>query len=120
MPSKINQSKVKRGAASASSREEHDDSSGVTALIGGMTHPLKPTIEAVRRTILATDPAITEGVKWNSPSFYCHGWFATINNRKPTQVDVVFYCGAKVRADSAVREAIDDSEGLLTWPSKDR
>jgi len=85
-----------------------------------MTHPLKPTIEAVRRTILAADSAITEGVKWNSPSFYCHGWFATINNRKPTQVDVVFYCGAKVRADSTVREAIDDSEGLLTWPSKDR
>lgn len=120
MPRKINQSKVKRGAASASSREEHDDSSGVTALIGGMTHPLKPTIEGVRRTILAADPAITEGVKWNSPSFYCHGWFATINNRKPTQIDVVFYCGAKVRADSTVREVIDDPEDLLTWPSKDR
>ena len=120
MPSKINPANVKRGVASASSRGEHDDSSGVTALIADMAHPLKPTLEEVRRTILAAHPEITEGVKWNSPSFYCHGWFATINSRKPTQVDVVFYCGAKVRADSTVREVIDDPEPLLTWPSNDR
>lgn len=120
MRGKIKQTKLKRGAASASAREEYDDSSGVTALIAGMAHPLKPTIEAVRETILAADPAITEGVKWSSPSFYCHGWFATISSRRPTQVDVVFYCGAKVRANSTVREVIDDPERLLTWPSKDR
>jgi hypothetical protein len=99
---------------------EHDDSSGVTALVAAMTHPLKPTLEGVRRTILAADPAITEGIKWKSPSFYCHGWFATIGSRKPTQVDVVLHCGAKVRADCDVSEAIDDSDRLLTWPSKDR
>ena len=120
MPSKISPTNVKRGVASASSRGEHDDSSGVAALIADMAHPLKRTLEEVRRTILAAHPEITEGVKWNSPSFYCHGWFATINSRKPTQVDVVFYCGAKVRADSTVREVIDDPEPLLTWPSNDR
>src|SRR5436189_4751495 len=109
-----------RGVAPASPRQEHDDSPGVIALMTEMTHPLKSTIEAVRRTILAADPGITEGVKWNSPSFYCHGWFATISSRKPTQLDVVLYCGAKVRADSTVRELIDDPDGLLTWPSKDR
>jgi hypothetical protein len=74
----------------------------------------------VRRTILAADPAITEGIKWNSPSFYCHGWFAAISSRKPTQVDVVLHCGAKVRVDCRVKEMIDDSDHLLTWPSKDR
>ncbi|PYJ10605.1 MAG: DUF1801 domain-containing protein [Verrucomicrobia bacterium] len=113
MPKKINQ-------ASAKQDPEHYNSSAVTTLVAGMTHPLKSTIEAVRRTILAADPGITEGVKWNSPSFYCHGWFATISSRKPTQLDVVLYCGAKVRADSTVRELIDDPDGLLTWPSKDR
>ena len=121
MSKKANQSKVKQGVASLSSpRVEHDDSAGVDALVAGITHPLKPTLEAVRRTIFAADPAITEGVKWNSPSFYCHGWFATISSHKPTQINVVFFCGAKVRADSTVRQAIDDPERLLTWPSKDR
>ena len=111
---------MKRSTAPESSRGEHDDSSGVTVLVAALAHPLKRTLEAARRAILTADPAITEGVKWNSPSFYCHGWFASISNRKPTQVDVVFYCGAKVRANSTVREVIDDPERLLTWPSNDR
>ena len=111
---------MKRITAPESSRGEHDDSSGVTVLVAALAHPLKRTLEAARRAILTADPAITEGVKWNSPSFYCHGWFATINSRKPTQIDVVFYCGAKVRADSTVKELIDDPERLLTWPSRDR
>src|SRR4051812_1068982 len=120
MPKKTDQASAKRSAASASPRREHDDSAGVTAHIAKMTHLLKATIEAVRRTILAADPAITEGIKWNSPSFYCHGWFATISSHKPTQLDVVFFCGAKVRCDCTVRQAINDPDGLLTWPSKDR
>ena len=103
-----------------SSRSEHNDTPGVRALIAAMTHPMKPMLEAVRRTVLAADPAITEGVKWNSPSFYCHGCFATIVTRKPTQLDVVLHCGAKVRAGSEVRKTIDDPDRLLAWPSKDR
>jgi hypothetical protein len=100
--------------------QEHDDTPGVTALMAALTHPLKPTIEAVRRTILAADAAITEGIKWKSPSFYRYGWFVTISCRKPTQLDVVLHCGAKVQANCTVRESVDDSEKLLNWPSKDR
>jgi len=120
MPKKADQVGTKRNAASASTCREHDESAGVTAHLARMTHPLKPTIEKLRRTILAADPAITEGIKWNSPSFYCHGWFATISSHKPTQLDVVLFCGAKVRADCTVRDDIDDPDGLLMWPSKDR
>ena len=119
-PRSTKQVSAKRHAGLAPPRSEHDDTPGVAALIAAMTHPLKPTLEAVRRTILAADSSITEGVKWNAPSFYCHGWFATIGARKPTQVDVVLHCGAKVRADCGVSEAIDDLDRLLTWPSKDR
>lgn len=101
-------------------RPEHDDSPGVTELMAAVTHPLKPTIEAIRGVILAADPAITEGVKWNSPSFYCQGWFATIAFRKPTRLDVILHCGAKVQMDCTISAALDDPDRLLTWPSKDR
>src|SRR4051812_9428436 len=95
MPKKADQASAKRSAASEAPCREPDDSVGVSAHVIKMTHPLKPTLEAVRRTILAADPVITEGIKWNSPSFYCHGWFATISSHKPTQLDVVFFCGAR-------------------------
>jgi len=120
MPKKTDQASAKQRSASPSFYRENDDSPGVTARVARMTHSLKPTLEAVRRAILAADPAITEGIKWNSPSFYCHGWFATISSHKPTQLDVVFFCGAKVHSHCTVREAINDPDGLLTWPSKDR
>jgi hypothetical protein len=67
MPKKTDQASAKRGTASALSCREHDDSPAVTAHVARMTHPLKPTLEALRQAILAADPAITEGIKWNSP-----------------------------------------------------
>jgi len=99
---------------------EHDDSPGVTEFVASMTHPLKPTVESIRRTILAADSAITEGIKWNSPSFYCNGWFATIGSHKPAKLDLVLHCGAKIRAACDIKESVDDPNRLLTWPSKDR
>ena len=118
MPKKTDQASAKRGAASASSRREHDDSPGVTAHVARMTHPLKPTLEAVRQAILAADPAITEGIKWNPqlllPRLVCH-------HQQPQAyaIGCSVFCGAKVRSDPP-SEAINDPDGLLTWPSKDR
>jgi hypothetical protein len=99
---------------------EYDNSLGVTSLIGTISHPLKPVLESIRQTILSADPSITAGIKWNSPSFYCNGWFATIRCRKPTQIDVILHCGAKLQADCTLSETIDDPSKLLIWPSKDR
>jgi hypothetical protein len=105
---------------SAQQRNEYDDTDSVNALIEGLEHPLKPVVEAVRRTILVADPRITEGIKWNSPSFYCYGWFAAVNIRTKNGVQVVLHHGAKVRSDTTLSSTIDDASHLLTWPSKDR
>lgn len=117
---KPKQATAKPKAQPSTTGSEYDDSSAVTALIATAAHPLSATIQAVRRTILAADPAITEGIKWNSPSFYCSGWFATIGCRKLTRLDVVLHQGAKVRADSTISATIEDPMRILTWPSKDR
>lgn len=109
-----------RVGKAAGRRLEHDDTPGVEALIAGLSRPLEPLVQQIRRAILAADASITEGIKWNSPSFYCHGWFATLGCRKPDRIDVVLHCGAKNDPDCSVREAVEDPAGLLKWPSKDR
>jgi hypothetical protein len=108
------------GAGKRTAVIERDNSAGVDALLAGMAHPLTSTVEAIRATILAAHPRITEGIKWNSPSFYCQGWFATVGSRKPERVDVVLHHGAQVRLDSSVRDRVDDAAHLLTWSSPDR
>ena len=85
-----------------------------------LEHPMKSVIEAIRVAILGADRTITEGIKWNTASFYCHGWFATIGVRAKAGVQLVLHHGAKVRADTTLSRTIDDPSQLLTWLAKDR
>ena len=101
-------------------RNEWDDPAAVDRLIQALNHPLKPEMEAIRSIILDSDSRITEGIKWNAPSFYCNGWFATYHVRSRDRLQVIFHRGAKVRANPAGRLPIDDPTGLLKWLAKDR
>ena len=99
---------------------EFNDSAAVSSRIAAMEHPMTHAIEAIRKSILHADTEITEGVKWNSPSFYCNGWFATVNARKTDRLEIVLHHGAKVRADTQLKETMKDPDQLLKWPSPDR
>ena len=102
------------------SRSEHDDTEAVTAFIEALEHPLKPVLEKIRSAVLKADTSITAGIKWNTVSFYRCGWFATINLRAKTGVQVVLHHGAKPRGGSTLRETIEDGSDLLTWLGADR
>lgn len=113
-------SAAKKKPDASGSSNKYDDTPAVTALIAEMTHPMTGVIEAIRETILRYDSAITEGVKWNSPSFYCNGWFATVGGRKPDRLEIVLHHGAKVRLETTLQTTIKDSGKLLKWASPDR
>lgn len=85
-----------------------------------MPDPLRPIVERIRADILKSHATITEGVKWNSPSFYCSGWFATVNIRGKHGVMVVLHRGAKPEGNSAHPPRVADPTGLLHWHSDDR
>lgn len=107
--------------ASATPRAvDHDNPRAVDAFFAVLDHPEKATLLAIRTAILAAAPGITEGIKWNTASFYCAGWFATLNIRAKSGVQIVLHHGAKVRTDSALRDTIADPSGLLKWLAKDR
>jgi len=101
-------------------RSEHDDPRAVTAFMQALEHPLKPVMEMIRAAILKADPRITEGIKWNTASFYSQGWFATIGVRLQTGVQVIMHHGTKAQKDSTLSQTIEDSAELLTWLAKDR
>ena len=81
---------------------------------------MKSVIEAIRLAILDSDRTITEGIKWNTASFYCHGWFATVGVRATTKVQLVLHHGASAQVNSTLSQTIEDPSGLLTWLDKDR
>ena len=99
-------------------RTPADSTAAVDELMASLEHPDKATIEAIRQAIRNADPSIAEGVKWNAPSFRTNEYFATTHLRTKNGVGVVLHFGAKVREIGAV--SIEDPEGMLTWPAKDR
>lgn len=97
-----------------------DTGAAVDALMAGLAHPHKAAIEALRRAILAADPSIAEGVKWNAPSFRTHEYFATVHLRAKTGIALILHRGAKARADTADAACFEDPDGLLHWLGPDR
>jgi hypothetical protein len=97
-----------------------DTSSAVDAFISAQIEPTKTETEALRTAILGSDKNITEGIKWNAPSFKTHEYFATTNLRTKAGVGLVLHFGAKARAIEANRDTIHDPSGLLKWVAKDR
>jgi hypothetical protein len=84
-----------------------------------LEHPFKAEMEAVRAIILGASPEISEGIKWNAPSFRVKEYFATINIRKD-EVLIILHLGAKVKDNSTAGLKINDPTGLLEWLAKDR
>lgn len=92
----------------------------VPAFLAELSHEHLDAILLIRELILGTDPAISEEIKWNAPSFYTTEHFATFHLRAKNGVQVVLHRGAKVRAAVDARSTISDPTGLLEWREADR
>ncbi len=92
----------------------------VDAWLIALDHPQKDVISAVRTVVLAVDPRIAEGIKWNACSFRTTEWFATFNvtgPKGPKGVTLVLHLGAKPRAEGG---SVADPARLLAVLGKDR
>ena len=97
-----------------------DTTAAVDAFMAALGHPFKAEIETLRRAILAVDPSIAEGIKWNAPSWRTTEYFATTHLRSKVGLGLILHLGAKARALPEGGLAIEDPTGLLKWLGKDR
>jgi hypothetical protein len=91
----------------------------VETFLKALDHPFKREILALREIILGADPGISEGIKWNAPSFRTLEYFATFNLRAKDRVQIILHLGAKKR-DNTASVTIADPETLLEWLATDR
>ena len=108
-----NSSSIKTTKGSTSATEE------VEAFLKELEHPFKREILALREILLGADPSISEGIKWNAPSFRTAEYFATFNLRARNKVQIILHLGAKKR-DNTAEVTIADPETLLEWLATDR
>jgi hypothetical protein len=87
----------------------------VETFLASLEHPFKQEIVALRQLILGADPGITEGIKWNAPSFRTSEYFATFQLRAKDGVQLILHLGAKKRDTAATGIEISDPASLLEW-----
>lgn len=75
---------------------------------------------ALRAAVLAADPAIAEGIKWNVPSFRGVDYFATMHLRVKQGIGLILHFGAKKNASAEQGVDVADPAGLLQWLARDR
>lgn len=97
-----------------------DGAAEVDAFLAGLKHPLKPVLQVLRPLILGVSKEISEGIKWNSPSFRTREWFATCNARGRDKVLLILHLGAKPRPETKTGIEVADPAGILKWLGKDR
>ena len=97
-----------------------DRSATVDEYLAALDHPFKAGIVELRAAILGANPAISEHIKWNAPSFRFDGEDRVTFRLQPgNRLQLIFHRGAKVRADTQ-DFAFEDTTGLLVWLARDR
>lgn len=92
----------------------------VNEFLEALDHPLKPLIEEVRAAILATDPRLTEHIKWNAPSFALgDDDRVTMKLFPPKNIQVVFHRGV-AKKEQPPERLLKEDFGLLKWAANDR
>ena len=112
----------KRSAANPTAKHATpaDTGAAVDAFLRGLEPGVKRQVAAIRKAMLAVDPAIQDGIKWNAPSWRTTEYFATTHLRDPRGIGVILHLGAKARRLPAGGLGIEDPDGLLEWLGKDR
>jgi hypothetical protein len=92
----------------------------VDSYLSRLQHPLKAGVEQLRAAILASDPGITESVKWNAPNFRYGGVDRVTFRLHPgDRLQLILHRGAAVRDDQAGFR-FEDPTGLVEWAAADR
>jgi len=91
----------------------------IDAFLAALPRPQQACVRRLRAVILAADPRIGEGIKWNAPSFHLGGrHFATMQLRRADRMLLVLHLGAGKRA--LPKDAIADPHRQLAWLGADR
>ena len=95
----------------------------IDGFLASLDDELRVVVQELRALILAANPEIQEGIKWNCLSFRLDEWFAAVNVRPVARrpaVLLVLHTGAKVKETAQRGLEVPDPRGLLEWLAPDR
>ena len=93
----------------------------IDTFIANLPSQVKKDVQHLREIIKSVDDNLTEQIKWNAPSFGQEGDDRITFNLMPKGgYRIIFHLGAKLKIEKPKTNIINDTSGLLKWPSTDR
>lgn len=88
----------------------------VEACLSKLNHPQTALINTIRQTIQAAAPELTEGVKWNAPSYALNGNdIITFNFRQAEAIALIFHTGPKGKDTQTGQRLFEETPPQLKW-----
>ena len=85
----------------------------VEAWLEAYDNPQRELVNAVRETVLAVDPRVTETIKWQAPTFMYRGNIASFYPRATKHVSLMFHTGASLPDPNGVLEGDGETSRVL-------
>ena len=88
----------------------------VDQLLSSMDHPQIGLIDQIRDIIKQAAPILSEGVKWNAPSYSLNGNdIITFNFRSYGSVSLIFHTGPKGKDTKTGKVLFEETSGIIQW-----
>jgi uncharacterized protein YdeI (YjbR/CyaY-like superfamily) len=98
-----------------------DKQGNVDAFLSALNHPQEGLIQELRAVIRGVGSELTEGIKWNAPSYALGGKdIITLNFHYADYVTVVFHTGPEGKDTHTKTTLFVDDTGLLDWAADKR
>jgi hypothetical protein len=98
-----------------------DKQENVDAFLSALNHPQEGLIQELRATIRSVGPELTEGIKWNAPSYALEGKdIITLNFHYVDYVTIVFHTGPEGKDTHTKTPLFVDDTALLDWAADKR
>lgn len=85
-------------------KKKNTDAEIVAEYMQQLNHPLKIEIEVLRKIINNANPAKSERIKWNAPSYYAKEDFLTFNHCMTDKVHLIFHHAKITEINSPILE----------------
>ena len=90
----------------------------VDEFLNDLPEDRRQQVEALRSIIKSVNPALTEHIKWNSPSYVLDGEDRiTFNMHYSDQTMILLHMGATRKENKKADPIMNDETGLIKWNS---
>jgi len=88
--------------------------------LNALTPKRREQVNEIRAIIMMSEPALTEHIKWNAPSYVYEGEDRITFNAHGDKIRLLIHMGVTYKEDKEATPILHDDSGMIVWNSNIR